>query len=171
MPTLILIKSPGGTPAPQTFPLAFSGKTQLVIGRQKDKTPTADPADIVIDDGKMSVSRHHVGLSAAGGQYLVQDLSRNGSLLNNKPISKVAPQPIKHEDRLKICDFLFRFVDERQGDRAKLPAEFLTDLPDPQDDGGTEMTTVQHTVNRTAAQEFLEMQPTERLQLLTVGRR
>ncbi len=166
MPTLILIKSPGGTPAPQTFPLAFSGKTQLVIGRQKDKTPTADPADIVIDDGKMSVSRHHVGLSAAGGQYLVQDLSRNGSLLNNKPISKVAPQPIKHEDRLKICDFLFRFVDERQGDRAKLPAEFLTDLPDPQDDGGTEMTTVQHTVNRTAAQEFLEMQPTERLRAL-----
>ncbi len=166
MPTLILIKSPGGTPAPQTFPLAFSGKTQLVIGRQKDKTPTADPADIVIDDGKMSVSRHHVGLSAAGGQYLVQDLSRNGSLLNNKPISKVAPQPIKHEDRLKICDFLFRFVDERQGDRAKLPAEFLSDLPDPQDDGGTEMTTVQHTVNRTAAQEFLEMQPTERLRAL-----
>ena len=166
MPTLILIKSPGGTPAPQTFSLAFSGKTQLVIGRQKDKTPTAEPADIVIDDGKMSVSRHHVGLSAAGGQYLVQDLSRNGSLLNNKPISKVAPQPIKHEDRLKICDFLFRFVDERQGDRSKLPAEFLTDLPDPQDDGGTEMTTVQHTVNRTAAQEFLEMQPTERLRAL-----
>lgn len=166
MPSLILIKSPGGTAAPQTFPLVFSGRTQLVIGRQKDRTPTSEPADIVIDDGKMSVSRHHAGITAAGGQFFVQDLSRNGSLLNNKPISKVSPMPMRHDDTLKICDFLFRFVDERKGDRAKLPAEFLDQLPEPEDEGGTEMTTVQHTVNRTAAQEFLEMQPTERLRAL-----
>lgn len=161
MPSLILIKSPGGTPAPQTFPLQFTGKAQLIIGRQKDK------CDIVIDDGKQSVSREHVIVSAAGGQFFVQDTSRNGCLLNNKPVSKVAPMPIKNDDRLKICDFLFRFVDERPaaGGKADLPKEFLDELPEPEADG-TEMTTVQHTVNRTAAQQFLELQPTERLRAL-----
>lgn len=161
MPTLILIKSPGGMAATQTFPLQFGGKPQVIIGRQKDK------CDIVIDDGKQSVSREHVVLSASGGQFFVQDTSRNGSLLNNKPVSKVAPMPIKHDDRLKICDFLFRFVDERPagGDKAKLPEEFLDELPEAED-GGTEMTTVQHTVSRNAAQQFLELQPTERLRAL-----
>jgi len=167
MPNLLLIKSPGGTVAPQTFPLTFAGKPKLVIGRQKDRTATAEPADIIIDDGKMSVSRHHVAVSVAGGQFYIQDLSRNGSLLNNKPVSKVDPMPIKHDDRLKVCDFLFRFVDDRTGDKPKLPAEFLDGLPEPpDDDDGTEMTTVQHTVNRTAAQEFLELQPSERLRAL-----
>jgi serine phosphatase RsbU (regulator of sigma subunit) len=166
MPSLILIKSPGGTVAPQTFPLTFPGKPQLVIGRQKDRTPTSEPADIVIDDGKMSVSRHHIAVSVAGGQFYVQDLSRNGSLLGNKPLSKVAPMPIKDGDTLKICDFLFRFVDERKGDKAKLPSHMVPNLPDPADEPSTEMTTVQHTVNRTAAQEFLELQPTERLRAL-----
>jgi len=166
MPTLLLIKSPGGTVAPQTFPLTFSGKTKLVIGRQKELTSTAEPADIYIDDGKMSVSRQHVEVSVAGGQFFVQDLSRNGALLNNKPLSKVAPMPIKHDDRLKVCDFLFRFVDDRTGDKPKLPPEFLGGLPEPPEDEGNETTTIQHTVNRTAAQEFLELQPTQRLRAL-----
>ena len=162
MPNLILIKSPGGAAAPQTFPLNADPNGKTSIGRQK--TPP-DECDIVIDDGKQAISRKHAVISHVHGKFQVESLGRNGTLLNNKLVD--GSMPIKHEDRLKICDFLFRFHDERALAPAPLPSDLLVDLSElVEGDGTGEMTTVQHTVNRVAAQQFLDVQPTERLRAL-----
>ncbi len=162
MPNLILIKSPVGTATPQTFPLNADQSGKTSIGRQK--TPP-DECDIVIDDGKQAISRKHAVISQGQGKFFVESLGRNGTLLNNKLVE--GKVPIKHEDRLKICDFLFRFQDERFTAPAPLPKDWMSNLPDPvAGDETGEMTTIQHAVNRNAAQQFLEVQPTERLRAL-----
>ncbi len=162
MPNLILIKSPGGTATPQTFPLNAGSSGETSIGRQK--TPP-DECDIVIDDGKQAISRKHAVISHGQGKFFVESLGRNGTLLNNKLVE--GKMPIKHEDRLKICDFLFRFHDEALATPPQLPDHLKPLFPEMADGEGTgEMTTIQHTVNRNAAQQFLEVQPTERLRAL-----
>ena len=162
MPNLILIKSPVERPTPQPFPLDAERPGVTSIGRQK--TPP-DVCDIVIDDGKQAVSRKHALITYGEGKFYVENIGRNGTSLNNKAIE--GKVPIKHEDRLKICDFLFRFHDERLVAPAPLPAGFLGGLPDPGDgDSSGEVTTVHHTVNRNTAQQFLEVQPKERLRAL-----
>jgi serine phosphatase RsbU (regulator of sigma subunit)/pSer/pThr/pTyr-binding forkhead associated (FHA) protein len=161
MPSLILIKSPGGNSGPQSFPLDFQGKQELVIGREKGKV------DILVDDGSQQVSRRHALITTNGNQFFVENVSRNGTLLNNHNIDKKGPQPLKPDDRVKICDFLFRFHDERASAPAPLPTNFLSNLPDPPEaDTNGELTTVQHTISRGSAQQFLEVQPTERLRVL-----
>jgi len=162
MPNLILIKSPGGTATPQTFPLNAGQSAKTSIGRQK--TPP-DECDIVIDDGKQAISRKHAVIHQGQGKFFVESLGRNGTLLNNKLVE--GKMPIKHEDRLKICDFLFRFQDESLAAPVQLPDHLRPLFPEVGDAEPTgEMTTIQHTVNRNAAQQFLEVQPTERLRAL-----
>lgn len=158
MPSLILIKSPTGQSGPQSFPLDFSERDKWVIGREKGKV------DIWVDDGNQQVSRQHAVLTTRDGQFFVENVSRNGTLLNNHKIDKLGPQPLKPDDRVKICDFLFRFHDERAAALLPIPDAMRRALPDPDDAG--EMTTVQHTTSRAAAQQFLDVQPTERLRAL-----
>jgi serine phosphatase RsbU (regulator of sigma subunit)/pSer/pThr/pTyr-binding forkhead associated (FHA) protein len=162
MPSLILIKAPGGNVGPQSFPLNFpNGKRELVIGREKGKV------DILVDDVTQQVSRKHAIVSTDGSQFFLENISRNGTLLNNRKIDNLGPQPLKPDDRVKICDFLFRFHDERTTSKPPLPVELTTALEDPLGGEETgETTTVQHTTSRAAAQQFLEVQPTERLRVL-----
>ncbi len=146
MPALILIKSPGGADTGKRYPLDGDA---LVIGRDDDQ------CQIVIANS--AVSRRHAAIKRSHGTFFLEDLnSRNHTYLNNAKVT--APVPLKSEDRIKICDFLFRFHDERA---AGLGAE-------PDDDADEGMTTVQHThtAGKGAAQQFLEVQPSERLRAL-----
>lgn len=146
MPSLILIKSPGGAATPQTYKL--DGE-QYVIGRD------ADQCQIVIPNS--AVSRKHAIISRAHGKYVIEDLgSRNHTFVNQNQVK--IPTALKNEDRIKICDFMFRY----QEDSAK-PAD---EPPEDEDMGRGDMTTVQHTVTRNAAQQFLEVQPSDRLRAL-----
>ena len=161
MPSLILIKSPGGVASNQSFPLEFVGKTELVIGRDKSK------CDIHVDDGEQQVSRRQAVLTSDGQSYFIQHAGRNPTFLNSKTLEQLPPQKLKADDRVKICDFLFRFHDERASAPAPLPRQFLNELPDPPDSESTgEMTTVHQTFNRANAQQFLDVQPAERLRVL-----
>jgi serine phosphatase RsbU (regulator of sigma subunit) len=166
MAFLILMKSPPGATEPQTYSLDMGGKPQLVIGRQKEQSGAHTPADIVIDDGKMSVSREHIIITCVNNTYYIKLKGRNPTFLNAQKLEPDMPaRPLKNEDRLKICDFLFRFQDEKP--RPKLTAEFLGGLPDPPEDPETgEVTTIQHSVNRASASEFLDVAPSERLRAL-----
>lgn len=157
MPSLILIKSPGGLVSGQAFPLVGDN---IVIGRD-------DGCGVVIPNN--SVSRKHAQLLLRQGQYVLEDLkSRNRTFINNKEVGN--PVTLKHDDRIKICDYLFRFQDERTAGPAPLPREFGKDGPPPSEepDTGAEqaVTTVQHTIQRHAAQQFLDAQPSERLRAL-----
>src|SRR6476620_4578953 len=101
MPSLILLKSPGGASPGEQIPLDGD---LLVIGRD------ADTCQIVIPHH--AVSRRHAQISRANGQFYIEDLrSRNHTFVNNKEV--VTRTSLRAEDRIKICDFLFRYHDER----------------------------------------------------------
>jgi phosphoserine phosphatase RsbU/P len=93
--------------------------------------------DIVLESG--SVSRQHARILNIDGEFFVEDLhSRNGTLLNGKPITY--RQPLLDNDELGICDLSFIFhLDLPQPDspppqtrRESLPAQatMVDDVPD-----------------------------------------
>ncbi|MCZ2344146.1 MAG: SpoIIE family protein phosphatase [Bacteroidales bacterium] len=156
MPSLILLKSPNGPGTRQTYPLT---KPTTVIGREEN-------CDVVVPNN--AVSRRHAKIIQADGQFILEDLkSRNKTYLNNREID--AGVPLKNDDRIKICDFLFLFSDERPATTkpAPLPQEFGPDRNDSDiDPFETVATTVQSSVPQSAAQQLLDVQPTERLRVL-----
>ena len=160
MPSLILLKSPGGASPGEKIPLDGD---MLVIGRD------ADTCQIVIPHH--AVSRKHAQISRMQGHYFIEDLrSRNHTYVNNKEVA--GRTSLKPEDRIKICDFLFRFHDERvrsaeEEERKKklaIPEEMRPEAPEEEDPGG--MTTIEATGNRVNAQHFLDVQAPERLRAL-----
>src|SRR5947209_1979843 len=57
-----------------------------------------------------SVSREHAQILRVHGKFFIEDRgSRNGTFVNNQAIS--ARTPLKHNDKIRICDFLAAFVD------------------------------------------------------------
>lgn len=151
MPSLILLKSPGGASPGETIPLDGD---QLVIGRD------ADTCQIVIPHH--AVSRRHAQMTRLHGLYFIEDLkSRNHTFVNNKEV--LARTQLKPEDRIKICDFLFRFHDERSA--VKPPPPPPPEEDDDDDDPGG-MTTIEATKSPVNAQAFLEVAPSERLRAL-----
>ncbi len=154
MPSLVLIKSPGAATANQTFPLAGP---LTVLGRE-------DNCDIVVPNH--AVSRKHAQISLRNGsQYFVEDLkSRNGTMVNNEPV--LQPRMLKHDDRLKICDFLYRFHDENAP--SPIPAGFggsslFAPLEERTEDS---QSTIEAAVATRTAERLLDAQPSEKLRAL-----
>src|SRR5437870_5074554 len=57
-----------------------------------------------------SVSREHAQILRVHGKFFIEDRgSRNGTFVNNQAIS--ARTPLKHNDKIRICDFLATFLD------------------------------------------------------------
>lgn len=157
MPSLILMKSPdGGTPN-KTIPL---NGDLMVIGRE-------DGCQIVIPHH--AVSRKHAQIVRAGNQFFIEDLkSRNKTFVNSKEVTPPVRHPLNPDDRIKICDFLFRFHDERAAKPAKLPdwmskGAAQREASEEEESG---MTTVEATQGKGSAQQFLEVAPSERLRAL-----
>ncbi len=70
-----------------------------VLGRSPD-------CDVVLDVA--AISRRHVILSEEAGGFFVQDLgSRNGTYINDQRVADRAP--LRHGDQMLICDLLFEF--------------------------------------------------------------
>ncbi len=156
MPALVLLKSPGGVAPGETIPL--DGES-FVVGRD------ADACQIVIPHH--AVSRRHAQITRSQGKYFIEDLrSRNHTYVNNAEIA--ARVPLAAEDRIKICDFLFRFQDDRTPKKRELPAWMAkgeeTDAAGPA--VGGEMTTFEASLPRAAADNLLDTQPAERLRAI-----
>src|SRR4051812_40078983 len=120
-------------------------KERFVIGRN----PECDVAIPVT-----SVSREHAQLLRIQGRYHIEDgdrqgnPSRNGTFVNNQAIT--SRTALKHNDRIRICDFLAVFLD--------------TDPELPEDDGGQEnSSTVEATLNHHSSFMLLDTQPSEKL--------
>lgn len=151
MPSLILIKSPGGSATGQAFPL--NGGDLFVIGRD------AEQCQIVIPNS--AVSRKHAQITRNGTKYVIEDLgSRNGTIVNNNKVA--TPTSLKNEDRVKICDFLFRFHDESVAPRPLINPQ---EAPE-EEEGG--LTTVQEkrAAGGGAQQQLLEVQTADRLRAI-----
>ena len=86
-----------GPDAGRTHKLSDSA---VVMGRHPD-------CDLVLDVG--AVSRQHAKLECEGNRYFLVDLkSRNGTLLNELPVS--GRLPLKDGDQLQICDVTLLFA-------------------------------------------------------------
>src|SRR5262245_38472697 len=129
MPALGLFKSPsGGTPGE---PIPLDGEL-FVIGRD------ADTCQIVIPHH--AVSRKHAQITRLKGQYYIEDLrSRNHTFVNNTEIT--GRTALKPEDRIKICDFVYRFQEDKKH-RPDLPEWMKPEKPEEEEDSGG-MTTIE----------------------------
>jgi tRNA A-37 threonylcarbamoyl transferase component Bud32 len=77
---------------------------RLVMGRR-----SACP--IPVADAK--ASREHACINMRNGSIFVQDLSRNGTLLNGKPAEKAEPgSPMKFGDQIRIGDTVMELIDQ-----------------------------------------------------------
>jgi sigma-B regulation protein RsbU (phosphoserine phosphatase) len=156
MPSLILLKSPDGIAANRH--IALTGDAQ-VIGRDQDKCQIVIPHH--------AVSREHARISTRSGAYFIEDLkSRNHTFVNSKQIA--GQTALNADDRIKICDFLFQFRDERAPATLKPLPEGLKkpdrNAEDEPDSGG--MTTIEATQGKGNVQDFLQVAPSDRLRAL-----
>ncbi|VTT96359.1 protein serine phosphatase with gaf sensor : Uncharacterized protein OS=Planctomyces maris DSM 8797 GN=PM8797T_18004 PE=4 SV=1: FHA: GAF_3: SpoIIE [Gemmataceae bacterium] len=155
MPTLQLLKVPEGVNTSKTIQL--TGEPQ-VIGRD------ADRCQIVIPHH--AVSREHARITVQNGTYHIEDLkSRNHTFVNGKEVSPPGRQPLKPDDRIKICDFLFQFRDERVVKPGKIPAWMQKDAAEEEADAGG-MTTIEATQGTSNANDILQVAPADRLRAL-----
>lgn len=156
MPSLILLKSPEGASPNKNIPL---NADLMVIGRDENGCQIVIPHH--------AVSRKHAQITrGTDGKYFIEDLkSRNKTFVNSKEVAPPVRQPLKPDDRIKICDFLFRFHDERVVKPAPLPGHMQKERGgDEEDESG--MTTIEATQGKGSAQQFLEVAPSDRLRAL-----
>jgi phosphoserine phosphatase RsbU/P len=155
MPSLILLKSPDGAAPNKNIPL---GGELMVIGRDEKE------CQIVINH--TAVSRKHAQISRVGTQFFIEDLkSRNKTFVNSKEVPHPQRQALKPDDRIKICDFLFRFHDERVIRPQPLPPWMDKGAKDEEEDESG-MTTIEATQGKGNAQQFLDLAPSDRLRAL-----
>jgi serine/threonine protein kinase len=84
---------------------------KFVLGRNPD-------CGIVIP--VTSVSREHAQILRVQGRYFIEDKqSRNGTYVNNQAIT--TRTLLKSNDRVRICDFLAVFVDQKENTPLELP--------------------------------------------------
>lgn len=84
-------------------------KPQTTIGRGLD-------ADIRIPDDQ--ISKEHVSIEVTGNVYTIIDLnSRNGTLVNDKPITPQQRTRLKHMDEISVGDTRLLFTANRYRDR------------------------------------------------------
>ncbi len=155
MPSLILLKSPDGVITNTTIPLDAD---QMIIGRDETLCQIVIPHH--------AVSRKHAQIVRSGNQFFIEDLkSRNKTFVNSKEVLPPQRQLLKPDDRIKICDFLFRFHDERAVKPKDLPEWMTKDVAEEQPDDAS-ITTIEAIQSKNNAQQFLEAAPSERLRAL-----
>jgi pSer/pThr/pTyr-binding forkhead associated (FHA) protein len=84
-------------------PITFHDKQEIVIGRRDPATnehPDVDLSGLPLD--AVGISRKHLKLVYASGQWLVEDLgSRNGTWLNNKLLTAYQRYKLHDSDQLR----------------------------------------------------------------------
>ena len=158
MASLVLLKTPDGSATGERIQLNHQA---VLIGRSPERCKVVLPLN--------AVSREHAEIKYEQGNYFIVDLeSRNKTFVNNKVIAPRTPTPLKDGDGIKICDFLFCFRDETAPKKGvALPPELRKDTPaEPDDEANT--TTVEAAFQRvpTNQQQFLDIQPSDKLRAL-----
>jgi len=113
------------------------------IGRNPD-------CDIVF--AVSAVSREHAKIEWRDNRFFIEDLrSRNDTFVNDNKIEPNRPTPLGPGDRIKICDYLCEFSDDRADNFQQRANE----------DTGTVISSLQ-----AASSNVLASQPAERLRIL-----
>ncbi|HEY2911003.1 MAG TPA: SpoIIE family protein phosphatase, partial [Gemmataceae bacterium] len=102
----------------------------------------------------------HAQITRVNGNFFIEDLrSRNNTFINSRQVT--IRTLLKPEDKIKICDFLFRFHDERVKEPPPIPVEMRKEKTEEDDAGG--MTTIEATGSKLNADNYLSAQTTDRL--------
>jgi serine phosphatase RsbU (regulator of sigma subunit) len=131
--------------------LALEGE-RTVLGRDAG-------CDVVIDRDLLgradartdSVSRRHAVISRVDGGYAIEDgdgrgnKSRNGVLVNDRRVPFPGSVRLRHDDRIRICDFACTFHD---------------------DDGGEGVFSVEASIDHDSSLDHLDAQPAEKLRVV-----
>lgn len=160
MPSLILLKSPPNKVPPEGERIDLGGGT-LVIGREPSPAARDNGAQVIIKDP--SISRQHGRVTRRDGAFFIEDLkSRNGTYLNNRRLEPNVPAALSHGDRVKFCDFLYRFevVPEDRHQTSGSPVSL------DEDDPNTTSTVHASMARRVAPRDLLGAAPSEKLQAL-----
>ncbi len=155
MPSLILLKAPEGAAPNKNIPL---NGDMMVIGRDEKECQIVIPHH--------TVSRKHAQIASTNGQFYIEDLnSRNHTYVNSKQVVHPTRQALKPDDRIKICDFLFRYQDERAVKPQPLP-DWLSKGRRDEEEEESGQTTIEAAQGKGSAQSFLEIAPSDRLRAL-----
>jgi len=157
MPNLVLLKTPDGSATGERIQLDHQS---VLIGRSPERCKVVLPLN--------AVSREHAQIEFSQGQYFITDLeSRNKTFVNNKVLTPRIPLALKDGDGVKICDFLFSFRDEtvKPPPRTPLPKDIIPDR-EMEEERESSNTTVEASLQRVANQQFLDVQPNEKLRAL-----
>jgi sigma-B regulation protein RsbU (phosphoserine phosphatase) len=111
-----------------------------------------------------SVSREHAQIVRIQGRYYIEDKqSRNKTYVNNQEIN--SRTLLKHNDRIRICDFQAAFLDQQP----VLPPTILKeeeDVPDGEEGEDPESSSIVEAMLSPTSHMLLETQPAEKLRLL-----
>lgn len=156
MASLVLLKTPDGTATGERYTLNHQS---VLIGRSPERCKVILPLN--------AVSREHAQIEFTQGLFYITDLeSRNKTFVNNKLIPARTPTPLKDGDGIKICDFLFCFRDE-SARQPPLPPEIVKPTKQAAEEEEPHTTTVEAALPfRGANQQFLDVQPTDKLRAL-----
>jgi phosphoserine phosphatase RsbU/P len=109
-----------------------------------------------------SVSREHAIIRKLDGKFFIEDLkSRNGTAVNNIDIKSRIE--LNHNDRIKICDSLFTFVNLP---KPALPSDMSGSARDEEEFEEESSSTIEATFSTGSKQVLLEAQPSEKLAML-----
>ena len=104
-----------------------------------------------------SVSREHAQILRIQNRFYIEDKqSRNGTFVNNQAIS--TRTLLKHNDKIRICDFLANFVDQQQATPAETEEPYELEEPE-------SSSTVEAMLSH-SSHMLLETQPAEKLRHL-----
>jgi phosphoserine phosphatase RsbU/P len=127
-----------------------------------DKWVMGRNADCQVVINLPAVSREHAIIRLVQGKYYIEDLkSRNGTAVNNQEIR--GRTLLNHNDRIKICDSVFAYVD--LAPKPPLPEE-LRPFTATDDEGEESSSTVEATISSANKQQLLETQPADKLAFL-----
>jgi serine phosphatase RsbU (regulator of sigma subunit)/pSer/pThr/pTyr-binding forkhead associated (FHA) protein len=133
------------------------------IALEKDRTVLGRNAncDIVFPANDFAVSREHACILRIQSKFFIEDMgSRNGTYVNNQPVT--ARTPLKENDRIRICDFLYTFLETLPAAKPPLPAEVRAEPPgeEPEVPPSFELS-----ISNTS-HSFLESQPADKVKAL-----
>jgi phosphoserine phosphatase RsbU/P len=136
----------------------------IVLLDHGDKWVMGRNADCNIVINMPSVSREHAIIKKLDGKFFIEDLkSRNGTAVNNQDIK--GRTELNHNDKIKICDSLFTFVNQP---KPALPKNMLSaTIAQEEDDAEEESSsTIEATFSTSSKQMILGAQPSEQLAML-----
>jgi phosphoserine phosphatase RsbU/P len=142
--------------------------TCIPLNRERTLLGRGSQCDVLLN--LPSASREHARITAARGQYYLEDLSsRNGTFLNGHRLTQRAR--LQEGDRLRICECLCSFHEQAPAGRADAPTQpVLTPvtlafpLAESDPDPGEEPSTIEAALS--PGQQTLQGQSTERLKAL-----